>query len=104
MDKNYYESEINKLLGKTELYKQLDEDPYKKVKKEYEKLIINFKNGLTEDEIDYLIKLEKKNSNFYGLPKIHKSKEISEQCKTNENTYIEISVTEGMTYNSWIRE
>ena len=57
MDKNYYESEINKLLGKTEFYKQLDEDPYKKVKKEYEKLIhvINFKNGLTEDEIDYLI-------------------------------------------------
>lgn len=96
MDTNYYESEINKLLGNTDFYKQLDDDPYKKVKKEYEKLITNFKNGLTEDEIDYLIKFERKESNFYGLPKIHKSKEISEQCKTNENTYIEISVTEGM--------
>ena len=98
MDKNYYESEINKLLGNKDLYKQLDDDPYKKVKKEYEKLITNFKNGLTEDEIDYLIKFERKESNFYGLPKIHKSKEISEQCKTNENTYIEISVTEAMNF------
>ena len=41
MDKNYYQSEINKLLGNTDFYKQLDDDPYKKVKKEYEKLITN---------------------------------------------------------------
>ena len=98
MDKNYYESEINKLHGNTDFYIQLDDDSYKKVKKEYEKLITNFKTGLTEDEIDYLIKFERKESNFYGLPKIHKSKEISEQFKTNENTYIEISVTEGMNF------
>ena len=98
MDKNYYESEINKLLGNTDFYKQLDDDPYKKVKKDYEKLITNYKNGLTEDKLDYLIKFERKESKCYGLPKIHKSKEISEQCKTNENTYIEISVTEGMTF------
>ena len=57
MDKNYYESEINKLLGNTDFYKQLDDNPYKKVKKEYEILITNFINCLTEDEIDYLIKL-----------------------------------------------
>ena len=100
MDKNYYESEINKLLGNTDFYKQLDDNPYKKVKKEYEKLITNFKNGLTQDEIDYLIKFERKESIFYGLPKIHKSREKSEQCKTNENTYIEISVTEGMNFRT----
>ena len=48
--------------------------------------------------MDYLIKFERKESNFYGLPKIHKFKEISEQCKKNENTYVEISITEGMNF------
>ena len=53
---------------------------------------------LTEDEIDYLINFERKESNFYGLPKIRKSTEISERCKNSEKTYIEISNNEEISF------
>ena len=84
MDRFHYETEINKLLSNEEFYKVLNKDPSKKVKKEYNKLVIKEEYGLKEDEIYYLINLERKESNFYGLPKIHKSKEISERCKNSE--------------------
>lgn len=37
--------------------------------------------NLTKNEIDYSTKFEVKSSNFYGLPKIHKSKEIQDAVK-----------------------
>ena len=55
---------------------------------------------MTEDEIDYLINFERKESNVYGLPKIHKSKEISERCKLSETTYTEISTNEEISFRS----
>ena len=39
MDMCHYETEINKILSNEYFYKILDEDHYKKVKKEYNKLI-----------------------------------------------------------------
>ena len=53
---------------------------------------------MTEDEIYYLINFERKDSNFYGLPKTHKSKEISERCKNSDKTYIEISTNEEISF------
>ena len=53
---------------------------------------------MTEDETDFLINFLRKESNFYGLPKNHKSKEISEQCKNREKTYIEISTNEKISF------
>ena len=75
MDKKYYETEITNLLTDKDFYKQRDGDLYQKLKKDYGKLKTSDENGLTKDEIDYLMNFERKESNRYGLPKIHKSKE-----------------------------
>ena len=69
MDKKYYETEITNLLTDKDVYKQLDGDPYIKLKKDYGKLITSDENGLTKDEFDYPMNFERKESNFYGLPK-----------------------------------
>ena len=58
MDKNYYETEITNLLTDKDFYKQLDGDPYQKLKKDYGKLITSDENGLTNDEIVYLMNFE----------------------------------------------
>ena len=46
---------------------------------------------MTEKEFDYLLNFEVKSSNFYGLPKVHKSKQINEKCKSANSGYIEIT-------------
>ena len=92
MDKIYYETEITKLLSSEDYHRQLNEDPYKKLIKEYDEFVTNENNGLTEKEVDYLVNFERKEINFYELPKIHKSKEI---CKTSESNYIENNYMEG---------
>ena len=40
-------------------------------------LIKKYEKSLLKQEIDYLTNFQHKSSNFYGLPKIHKSKIIS---------------------------
>ena len=46
---------------------------------------------MTEKEFDYLHNFEVKSSQFYGLPKIHKSKIITEKCKNADSSYVEVS-------------
>ena len=47
-------------------------------------------DNFTKNEIDYLTNFEVRTSNFYGLPKIHKSKEIRENIQGNQDTYVKI--------------
>ena len=57
----------------------------------YKKFLQKFKSQLTEKEFDYLLNFEIKTSNFYGLPKVHKSKQINEKCKSTNSGYVEIT-------------
>ena len=98
MDKSYYETEITNLLTDKDFYKQPDSDSYQKLKKDNSKLITSDENGFTEDEIEYLMNFERKESNFYGLPKIHKSKEVSEKCNNCGSKNIEISQNEEISF------
>ena len=43
---------------------------------------------MTEKEKDYLVNFTHKTSNFYGLPKVHKSEIITEQIKLPNKEYI----------------
>ena len=54
--------------------------------------------GLTRKEFDYLTEFETKPSNFYGLPKIHKSKEINEACSISKENYVEIDAPENLSF------
>ncbi|MEW8547698.1 MAG: hypothetical protein AB2693_29675, partial [Candidatus Thiodiazotropha sp.] len=58
------------------------DDPQKETRVKYNRLIKKYSKCLTNKEADSLMRFEKKEGQFYGLPKVHKSKQISEKCKT----------------------
>jgi len=62
---------------------------YKKVLKNLQDLCEKYKNDLRDEEKDYLTKFQSKTSNFYGLPKVHKSKIIKEAIERQNAEYIE---------------
>jgi len=68
-------------------YEKLECDPYHQTKQEYSKLINNEKNGLAEKEKEYLLKFERKENNFYGLPKVHKSEMLKSKCQNNNKMF-----------------
>ena len=63
-----------------------------KVHNKLTKLIEKHKNCLTKKEADYIVKREWQSSNFYVLPKIHKSKEIIDKFKQTNTEYVEMTV------------
>ena len=52
---------------------ELDSNKDKFIISKINKLCNEYDKILTKKEIDYLINFDYKTSNFYGLPKIHKS-------------------------------
>ena len=57
-------------------HKKTNENCDKKVFKDLEKLVAKFSNCLLKEEQDFLTKFSFSTINFYGLPKVHKSKII----------------------------
>ena len=51
-------------------------------------LIQKYENSFLKQEIDYLTNFQHESSNFYGLPKIHKSKIIFKVIKEQGSEYI----------------
>ena len=64
----------------------------------YNEFVQKHGSNLTKKEFDYLTQFETKPSNFYGLPKIHKSKEINEACSISKENYIEIDAPENHSF------
>ena len=76
MNKTHYYSMVVKILQDEVTYKKTYEYCDKKVFKDLEKLVAKFSNCLLKEEQDFLTKSSFSTSNFYGLPKVHKSKII----------------------------
>ena len=76
------------LLLKTDYYKELDTSPHKDLKKSYTKYLEKYESTLTKKELDYLTNFGGKESNFYGLPKVHKCKVINEACSISNTNYV----------------
>ena len=53
---------------------KLDQNPHKEIVKKCRSFLEHHEKELTKKEYDYLWNFVCKTSNFYGLPKIHKSK------------------------------
>ena len=98
MDKEFYQNQVEKLLFNNEYYQKLDQNPQKEILKKYRKFLKNHQTELTKKEYDYLTNFEQKTSNFYGLPKIHKSKEINEACATSTSNYVELAPPNNLTF------
>ena len=98
MDKEFYQNQVEKLLFNNEYYQKLDQNHQKEILKKYRKFLKNHQTELTKKEYDYLTNFEQKTSNFYGLPKIHKSKEINEACATSTSNYVELAPPNNLTF------
>ena len=90
MNKTRYYSMIVKILQDEVTYKKTNEYCDKKVLKDLEKLVAKFTNCLLKEEQDFLTKFSFSTSNFYGLPKFHKSKIIQEAIQVQNSEYIKI--------------
>ena len=78
-------------LSDTTFYNNLDNnDPSTIVQDRVNKFAEKYKSILTNNEYDFLTKRCHKISNFYMLPKLHKSKEINEIMQRKRTEYIQI--------------
>ena len=98
MDSKLYHEQIENMLHNNEYYKELDQNPHKEVMKKYRTFLKQHNTELTTKELDYLTNFECKTSNFYGLPKIHKSKEINDACTASMSKYVKIKPPDNLTF------
>lgn len=73
MDSDFYKEKIEEIINDENYYEELTENRDKDIMKNIFKLVSSFSNELTEKEFKFLTKFDYKTSNFYGLPKVHKS-------------------------------
>ena len=90
MDREHYKEKVENMLSDKKYYEKLDTDPQKTDRIKYNKFIKNYKDNLTQKEIDYLSNFDRKPSNFYGLPKVHKSDEIRNACDQFDTHYVQV--------------
>ena len=90
MDKNYYREKIVKDHLLSNVYKEVSLDSDKKVFKKLKEHIKKYESILTKKEIDYLINFKFSSSQFYCLPKVHKSEIIKNVMNTDSAEYIQV--------------
>lgn len=96
MDSDHYKQMSMDQLSDVNFYQHLDQNEDCKAILKIKKFVRVHGDNLTKNEKDYLINYETKTSNFYGLPKIHKSKEIQEKIKTACSSYVKIPKPEDL--------
>ena len=90
MDQTHYKEMVEDILNDGNYYRKLENDPKKQDLIQYNKLLDKHKLCLNQKELQYLQKFEIKDSQFYGLPKIHKSKSIKEACENPASPNINV--------------
>ena len=92
MDVDFYR---NKLVLEDHLssstYRKVENNCDEKVMNQLNRHVQTYKECLTTKEQDYLTNFKWKSSNFYILPKIHKSNEIKHKTKESRTFFIEIN-------------
>ena len=98
MDSHYYKEKIETVLNDENYYEELNSDPHKEVLRTYKKLINKYRDCFTKKEYDYLTEFESKQSNFYGLPKVHKCEDIQNACNNADSNYVKISAPNDLKF------
>ena len=88
MDTAHYEQIIYKQLEDNNTYKKVDPSCENKTMRANNALIKKYGNSFLKQENNYLNSFQQETSNFYGLPKIHKSKIISKATGVQGSEYI----------------
>ena len=92
MDKERYREMVELVINDKNYDEKLPGDPQRDTGQKYNNFLFLKKHQdlLTEKGLDYLQNFGVKSSQFYSLPKIHKSKTISERCKRANLSYVEV--------------
>lgn len=90
MDAEHYQQMVYDQLNDRNFYSKVDAKVDKKTFNKVCKLVDKFKDNLHKNEADYLKNFEIIPSNFYGLPKIHKSKDILNYLRDKKAKYVQI--------------
>lgn len=90
MDAGYYRDKLLQMLTDEEFYSETDEGMDNKTRKMINKLVENHGGGLYKEEAVYLTNFKHDTSYFYGLPKIHKSKTITDAIKVQQAEYVTV--------------
>nr|XP_022299146.1 uncharacterized protein LOC111107980 [Crassostrea virginica] len=90
MDREYYKSLCLTVLENDMYYEKQQAHEPKEVLQELSTIIDKYGQTLTTKEKAYLLSFNAKTSNFYGLPKIHKSQIIGDACKIAGSSYISV--------------
>ena len=84
-------------LNDANTYQKIYEKCDNRVIKKTSELTKKYESLLTKAEKLYLTNIFLSTSNFYGLPKVHKSKQINEAIQQQNNEYIEIYEPDSFT-------
>ena len=88
LDKEFYKDKIETMLNDSETYKRIDNHKEENIMKKVEKFTNKYSRILTQKERSYISKFPNKDSNLYGLPKLHKSKCIKAAINEQNKEYI----------------
>ena len=90
MDIDYYKNLALSMLEDNSYYEKINNYSQKKIIQKLIVLINLYRKCLTDKECDYITNFKCKTSNFYGLPKIHKSSIISDACKESSSVCVNV--------------
>ena len=90
MNTSHYKNMAENILNDETYYKKIPNDPQKMDRIKYNRLLETHRKCLREKEYKYLKDFESKPSQFYGLPKVHKSNMIKEKCQQATSQVVEI--------------
>jgi len=90
MNANYYEEKIMEILKDDKTYEPISNYNENTVMNKISKLAKKH-NCLNKKELEYLTKFNYKTSNFYGLPKVHKSQNINNAIQSQGGPIVNIT-------------
>ena len=93
MNTKHYLKMISDHLNDETIYKMVEANCDAKGMKGIAKIIEKYKDDLTNKEKEYHTSFSYNTSNFYGLPKIHKSELIQNAIKKQQKEYVHINET-----------
>ena len=91
MDSDYYRGLAEDQLSDTSFYSEIPENIDSRIMRRLNNLVSRYEHSLTEKEADALVNFSHKTSNFYGLPKIHKSAQIQSAVNLQGTEYIKVN-------------
>ena len=91
LSKNHYRAMVYEHFNNQNTYQKLDKNLDSTIMKKLKKLLNKHKSISTDKEFKYLNETDYNTSNFYGLPKIHKSQLITNTIKEQNSEVVSIN-------------